>query len=175
MKPCLLIVLFFFRSILPVSAQETGPAARLQKALNQDVADGQFVGAVVAYSVGEEEVIVAAGSRDVEAKLPFETSTLNRIASIAKPMTAVAALQLFEQGKLDLDEPIATYLPSYPAQHASHISTRQLLPVSLKRLRSFRTETWSTNQAMQSITPPMAMSSLGWSLRPCLVSPMKST
>lgn len=37
-----------------------------------------------------------------------------------------AALQLYEQGKLDLDEPIATYLPAYPTQDASRITTRQL-------------------------------------------------
>lgn len=91
------------------------------------MADGQFAGVVVGVSVGEEVVTFAAGYRDVESKTPFERLTLNRTASIAKSMTAVAALQLFEQGALDLDEPIATYLPNYPKRHASRITTRMLL------------------------------------------------
>ena len=49
-----------------------------------------------------------------------------RLASISKPMTAVAVMQLVEQGKIDLDAPIERYVPSWPAKPFT-ISARQLL------------------------------------------------
>jgi serine beta-lactamase-like protein LACTB, mitochondrial len=56
------------------------------------------------------------GFADLENFVPARAGTLFRTASIAKPMTAVAALQLFEQGKLDLDAPIQKYVPAFPAK-----------------------------------------------------------
>ncbi|MBK8555435.1 MAG: beta-lactamase family protein [Lewinellaceae bacterium] len=57
----------------------------------------------------------------------FTDSTLTRTASLAKPMTAVAVLQLAEQGRLDLDAPIQQYLPQFPKKEKGDITTRQLL------------------------------------------------
>lgn len=127
MKSFLFIITLFFSLINLLPGQEIDPANRLQKILDQDVADGQFAGCIAGIVVGDEEVVVAAGYRDIKSETPFERLTLNRVASISKSMTAVAALQLYEQGLLDLDEPISTYLPAYPKQHASRISTRHLL------------------------------------------------
>ena len=127
MKSFLFIITLFFSSINLLSSQEIDLTDRLQQILDKDVADGQFAGCVAGIAVGEKEIVVAAGYRDVKSETSFERVTLNRIASISKSMTAVAALQLYEQGLLDLDEPIATYLPAYPKQHASRITTRHLL------------------------------------------------
>ncbi|MFK7921234.1 MAG: serine hydrolase domain-containing protein [Bacteroidia bacterium] len=121
------ILSLFFISINLLAAQEIDPLNRLQKILDQDVVDGQFAGGVAGLTIQGEEIVVAAGYRDIKSETPFERLTLNRIASISKSMTAVAALQLYEQGLLDLDEPIATYLPAYPKQHANRITTRHLL------------------------------------------------
>lgn len=53
--------------------------------------------------------------------------SLFRIASISKPMTAVAILQLYENGKIDLDISIQTYLPEFPIKEQGQITIRQLL------------------------------------------------
>ncbi|MFO0805604.1 MAG: serine hydrolase domain-containing protein [Gemmataceae bacterium] len=56
------------------------------------------------------------GFADVEAKAPVETRSLFRIASISKPITAVAVLQLVDAGKIDLEQPILDFVHIRPAQ-----------------------------------------------------------
>jgi CubicO group peptidase (beta-lactamase class C family) len=66
------------------------------------------------------------GFADLENNLPVSAQTLFRLASVSKPITATAALQLWERGKLDLDVPVQKYCPAFP-QKEFPISTRQLL------------------------------------------------
>jgi serine beta-lactamase-like protein LACTB, mitochondrial len=66
------------------------------------------------------------GMADLEASVPVSGATLFRLGSVSKPITAVAALQLWERGKLDLDAPVQKYCPSFPEKQAA-ITTRQLL------------------------------------------------
>lgn len=54
------------------------------------------------------------GLDDVENEVPARADTVYRIASISKPMTATAVMQLVERGRVDLDDPIQKYLPSFP-------------------------------------------------------------
>ncbi len=54
------------------------------------------------------------GFSDLENFVPAKASTVYRLGSISKPITAVAAMQLVEQGKLDLDAPVQRYIPSFP-------------------------------------------------------------
>jgi serine beta-lactamase-like protein LACTB len=68
----------------------------------------------------------AFGMSDLEDSAPATSSTLYRLGSISKPITAVAALQLFERGKLDLDAPVQKYCPAFPQKDAP-ITSRQLL------------------------------------------------
>ena len=58
---------------------------------------------------------------DADADTPF------RIASISKVLTAVAALRLAEQGVLDLEAPVQTYLPDYPPPRKGTMKVRHLL------------------------------------------------
>jgi CubicO group peptidase (beta-lactamase class C family) len=53
------------------------------------------------------------GSRDLEAGLPVEPDTLWRIYSMTKPVTAVAAMQLYEQGLIRLNDEVSRYLPEF--------------------------------------------------------------
>lgn len=56
------------------------------------------------------------GSADLEQRMPATEHTVFRTASIAKPITATALMQLVEQGKVDLDAPIQKYCPAYPVK-----------------------------------------------------------
>ncbi len=58
----------------------------------------------------------AYGLADIENNVRATTGTVFRLGSISKPITAVAAMQLAEQGKLDLDAPVQRYVPSFPAK-----------------------------------------------------------
>jgi D-alanyl-D-alanine carboxypeptidase len=65
------------------------------------------------------------GLRDVERSLRADEHTRYEIGSITKQFTAAAILQLKEAGKIELDAPVATYVPFAP--HAGEITVRQLL------------------------------------------------
>ncbi len=58
--------------------------------------------------------------------VPAKASTVYRLASISKPITATAVMQLVERGKLDLDAPIQKYCPAFPEKRWG-ITLRQLL------------------------------------------------
>jgi len=65
------------------------------------------------------------GFADLEERVPVWPTTKFRIGSVSKPLTAVALVQLVEQGKLDLDAPVQKYVPSFPDKGAP-ITTRML-------------------------------------------------
>ena len=53
----------------------------------------------------------AYGYRDVEKQLPMERDTICRVYSMSKIITCAATLVLFEEGRFNLDDPVANYLP----------------------------------------------------------------
>src|SRR5262249_27363488 len=65
------------------------------------------------------------GLADLENFVPAKSSTVYRLGSISKPITAVAVMQLVERGKLDLDAPVQKYCPAFPKKQWP-ITTRQL-------------------------------------------------
>jgi CubicO group peptidase (beta-lactamase class C family) len=70
----------------------------------------------------------AWGLADVAKRIPNTVDTQFCLGSMNKMFTAVAILQLVQQGKLMLDKPIATYWPDYPNQDlATRVTIRQLL------------------------------------------------
>jgi CubicO group peptidase (beta-lactamase class C family) len=68
----------------------------------------------------------AYGFFDLENFVPATSSTMYRLASISKPITATAVLQLVQAGKIDLDAPAQNYCPAYPPKGQT-ITTRELL------------------------------------------------
>lgn len=76
------------------------------------------------------------GRADLENDLPARSGTVYRIGSISKSITAVAAMQLVERGRLDLDAPIQRYVPSFPRKEWP-ITARELLS-HLSGIRHYR-------------------------------------
>ena len=66
------------------------------------------------------------GWADIDERRPVTPTTLFRIGSVAKPMTATAVGLLHERGLLDLDAPVRDYVPSFPEKEWS-VTTRQLM------------------------------------------------
>ena len=88
--------------------------ARVDRLLERYVHDGLLAGALgLIYRKGEVAYARAFGQRDLEAGSPMTEDTIFRIYSMTKPITAVAALMLFEDGHFLLDDPVATYLPEF--------------------------------------------------------------
>jgi CubicO group peptidase (beta-lactamase class C family) len=53
------------------------------------------------------------GYRDVEKQLPIEKDTIFRIYSMTKPITSIALMMLYEQGKFQLYDPVSKYIPEF--------------------------------------------------------------
>ncbi|GAB3510489.1 serine hydrolase domain-containing protein [Pseudoxanthomonas daejeonensis] len=88
--------------------------ARLDQALRGFVDSGQVIGvSALVYQDGREAYAGAFGLADREAGRPMTRDTLVRIYSMTKPVTGVALMQLYEQGKFQLDDPVSRYLPEF--------------------------------------------------------------
>jgi len=53
------------------------------------------------------------GLRDLEANEPMRTDTILRFYSMTKPITTVALLMLYEEGRFQLDDPVADFIPGF--------------------------------------------------------------
>jgi len=87
---------------------------RIDDALAGMVADGRAAGAsVLIWKDGREAHFGAAGFADREARKPMTRDAIAQIYSMTKPVTGVALMQLWEQGKFGLDDPLSRYLPEF--------------------------------------------------------------
>jgi methyl acetate hydrolase len=96
----------------PASAQNSPDSAALDASLRGAI-ERKDVPGVVALITNRERVVYrsAFGVADVATGRPLTSDALFRIASMTKPITTVALLQLVEQGRLGLDDPAEKYLP----------------------------------------------------------------
>src|ERR1700726_4958723 len=124
-------VLFCAFSLCASQAQENklSPEKRTQieNAVSKFMASTHVPGVSLAVvEDGEFEWGSGFGLADVENNAPASEHTLFRLASISKSLTATAAMELWEHGKLDLDSPVQKYCPAFP-QKPWPITTRELL------------------------------------------------
>ena len=121
------------------------------------------------------------GYADLEHETPITLDTRFRIASITKTFTAVAILQLRDSGKLQLDDPVSTYLEWFSLRYdnAPPISIRQLLTHTSGLPRDATIPHWTDNvfqswdevvattQQRKPVIPPLqdfGYSNLGYTL-----------
>src|SRR3954469_22274677 len=106
----------FARDAAPAASSRAGFDTEKLKAvvgwLKADVDKGRIPGAVVLIARDGQVVLhEAVGWADKDKKVPMQRNSIHAIASSTKLITTVAALRLFEQNKLSIMAPIATYLP----------------------------------------------------------------
>ena len=88
--------------------------ARIDAALRSMVVDGRAAGtSALIWQDGREVYFGTAGMADRDAQRPMRRDTIAQIYSMTKPVTGVALMQLWEVGKVRLDDPLADYLPEY--------------------------------------------------------------
>jgi methyl acetate hydrolase len=110
-------------SLAALAACSTAPPARVDRAAAGRDLDGylaaqvgpQRIPGMVAMVVDAKQTLYlnAFGQQDVAGDKPMRTDSIFRIASMTKPVTAVAAVMLIEEGKLGLDDPASKYLPEF--------------------------------------------------------------
>jgi CubicO group peptidase (beta-lactamase class C family) len=94
------------------AAAQNSPGGALDSSL-RGVIEHTDVPGMVALLTNRERVLYqgAFGVTDVASKRPLNVDAMFRIASMTKPVTSVALMQLVEQGRLGLDDPAEKYLP----------------------------------------------------------------
>lgn len=86
----------------------------IQSVLDVAVKSNYFAGTnLLVYKDGKEVGYWQAGMADIENGKKFQRDTICRMYSMSKPVTCVAAMILVEEGKLDLAEEVANYIPAF--------------------------------------------------------------
>ena len=89
---------------------------RIGEALRREVDAQRLPGAVVGIMrAGKLAHFEAVGQRDPDSGEPLKTDAIFSIASMTKAMTSTAVMQLVEEGRVLLADPVATYLPALAA------------------------------------------------------------
>ncbi|MGA9353007.1 MAG: serine hydrolase domain-containing protein [Terriglobales bacterium] len=123
----LFAIVIFIARLTAAQTISTETATRIDALVARTMADQHIPALSVAVAVnGQIQYQKAFGKADLENDIAAAPETLFRTGSIAKSMTAVAALRLVDEGKLDLDAPVQKYCPAFPKKQRT-ITTRQLL------------------------------------------------
>ena len=91
--------------------------AQVTQNLQKHVDEGHIAGAVAAVlRDGKLVYLESVGKRDLVTDSPMQDDALFRIYSMTRPVTSLAAMILWEEGKFQLDDPISKYLPQFAQQ-----------------------------------------------------------
>lgn len=114
--------------------------ARLDSGMN-DWVKKKWINGSVALIARNGRIVFhkAYGYNDVDTKTPLNKNGIFRIASQTKAITTVAALMLWEEGKFSLDDPVASFIPSFA--HQKVLETFQLKDTTYTALPAKRTIT----------------------------------
>jgi CubicO group peptidase (beta-lactamase class C family) len=115
----------------------------IEKLISSEMSSQRIPGMSVALALDGEIWTNGYGMADLENFVPAKASTVYRTASVAKPITGVAAMQLVERDKLDLDAPVQKYVPWFP-EKPWPVTTRLLLG-HVGGIRGYRDDTEAFN------------------------------
>ena len=88
--------------------------AKVGDYLREEIAGGKIPGAVLLIQQhGKPVYHEFFGVRDVATKEPMTDDTIFRLFSMTKPITSVVAMQLIDEGKMSLDDPVSKYISSF--------------------------------------------------------------
>src|SRR5258705_4850639 len=108
-------------------AEEVGMSSErlgeIEKVIKADIEKGRLPGAVIAVArKGKLVYYEAFGFRDKAAGVAMTRDTIFNIASMTKPMVALAALQLQERGKLLVDDPLSKYFGNFAKMEVAELN-----------------------------------------------------
>ncbi len=87
---------------------------RVHELVERTIAAGEIAGAVTLVARnGQVAYLEAQGVMDLTSKKPMQPDSMFRIASMSKPVAAVAILMLAEEGKVRLNDPVSRFIPAY--------------------------------------------------------------
>lgn len=137
MTPILWALLLGAVSLAHCQQLDPGKLQAIERLIAETISRDSIPGLTVAIAAeGEMKWTPAYGFLDLENFIPAKPETAYRLASVSKPISAVAALRLAADGRLDLDAPIQIYLPDFPKKERP--VTAPLLLGHLAGIRHYR-------------------------------------
>lgn len=122
----------------PSIAQSIAPAQagfsaerlqRIEQFIDRKMGAGEITGGVTLVARNGRIVhLKAQGVTDLDSKRPMQKDSIFRIASMSKPVAAVAVLMLVEEGRVRLDDPVSKYLPAYRQMKVAVTAPRSPTP-----------------------------------------------
>ncbi len=92
----------------------TSRLANIRAVMSQHIANKKMAGASALIARhGKVAYQEAWGMADTETGTPMKMDTIHRIYSMTKPITSVALMMLYEEGKFQLNDPIAKFMPEF--------------------------------------------------------------
>jgi CubicO group peptidase (beta-lactamase class C family) len=142
--------------------------ARIPARMQQFVDKGTVAGIVTLVARhGRVAAIDSVGYTDLETKQPMKADNIFQIHSMTKPVVAIAAMMLAEEGKLQLGDPVEKYLPEFRGQWVAE--SRGTTAMSLRRpARAVTLRDLMTHTSGMSTNPPEAMKELHGALNKTL-------
>lgn len=142
--------------------------ARIPARMQEFVDKGSVAGVVTLVARhGHIAALDAVGYTDLETKQPLKTDAIFQIHSMTKPVVAIAAMMLAEEGKLQLGDAVEKYLPEFRGQWVAEKSDGNALllrrPARLVTLRDLMTHT-----SGMSTNPPAGIKELHGALHKTL-------
>jgi CubicO group peptidase (beta-lactamase class C family) len=128
MKKNLVLIILAFLSPLVTQAQYSSASFTTKSterinldSLNQieqllhEAIDNEWIAGAVALVAVDGEVVYenAFGYRNIAQEIALEPDDIFRMASMTKPITSIAILKLYEDGKLNFDDPVSKYIPEF--------------------------------------------------------------
>ena len=119
----------------PAPTTRSAALPQTQALFDGYVRDGKMPGIVAAFGVGDRPTrFVSAGRLSTEADAaPATPDSLWRVYSMTKPVTAMAAMMLIEEGKIGLDDPVAKYIPAFATMRVATSPETSLASVPAER------------------------------------------
>lgn len=149
----------FFGSAI---GQESVIPAKMQAFVDQ----GEAAGVICLVSTAEKTIhVTAVGLADIESKRAMRPDCIFRVASMTKPVTSVALMQLVAKGKLKLDDPVSQHIPSFASLKLKDGSTPR--PVTIKDIMTHTAGVagsagWVENQTLEQFCEGIAKEPLAF-------------
>jgi CubicO group peptidase (beta-lactamase class C family) len=137
---------------------------RVTAVIDKYIANSEVAGVVaLVYRHGTVAYVSARGVQDLETRMPMQRNTIFALASMTKPITAVAIMMLVEDGKLGLDEPVDRLLPELARRTVLRDPTGPLdnvrdasRPITVRDLLTYRMGIGNTGYAGIPDAAPIA-------------------
>jgi D-alanyl-D-alanine carboxypeptidase len=119
--------LFLLAALLPPARHTFGRPPGYESYIESYARAKDFSGTILIQKSGRTVYAKSFGWANRQHKVPNKIDTRYKVASITKAFTAVLILRLYEQGRVDLNKTVRTYLPDYAGEAGDKVTIHQLL------------------------------------------------